>query len=164
MEGNTFKVTRCLHGDEPLLWQLYFDTTRLINSRDYTPAQCQRWAPVSKDMEEWSVRIRSGNPFVVRDECEILGFAELEDNGHIDYFYVHHKWQRKGVGRMLYAALEDEALRLKILLLYTESSITALPFFLSRGFVITRMEENIICDAPARRYLIRKLLPAAKPK
>jgi len=50
---------------------------------------------------DWKESVRQRNPFVVEHEGKIIGFAELEANGHIDGFYCHHQWQRKGVGKLL---------------------------------------------------------------
>ncbi|MHB1949598.1 MAG: GNAT family N-acetyltransferase [Gammaproteobacteria bacterium] len=37
---------------------------------------------------------------------KIVGFAELEDNGHIDCFYCHHEYQGCGVGSALMREIE----------------------------------------------------------
>ncbi len=109
MSNSTYLVNRYVSGEEAILWKIYYDTTHIVNGRDYTPAQCERWAPSNKDINEWADRIRLKNPFVVRHQQSILGFAELDRDGHIDYFYVHHRWTRKGIGRLLYIAIEHEA-------------------------------------------------------
>ena len=154
-------VDRHALGDEHLLWELYYDTTHIVNGRDYTAAQCERWAPTNKNMKEWIDRIRSKNPFVARNQKTIVGFAELDSDGHIDYFYVHHAWTRKGVGRLLYTTIEAKACESQLPRLYTESSITAMPFFVEMGFTITEEQEHLICEAPAKRYLMEKLLRVA---
>ena len=154
-------VDRHALGDEHLLWELYHDTTHIVNGRDYTPAQCERWAPADKNMNEWIARIQSKNPFVARNRKTIVGFAELDSDGHIDFFYVHHAWTRKGVGRLLYTTIETEARDNQLPRLYTESSITAMPFFVGMGFTITEEQEHLICDAPAKRYLMQKSLLGA---
>ena len=43
--------------------------------------------------------------------ARIVGFIELEDDGHIDCFYSHGAHQRQGVGRRLYAHLLEQAER-----------------------------------------------------
>ena len=62
----------------------------------------------------------------------IIGFAELESNGHIVCFYCHYRCQGKGVGKQIYRALETQAKKLNLARLYTESSITAKPFFIKQ--------------------------------
>ena len=57
-------IRRYKPGDEERLWQLYRDTTHIINGKDYSPEQCERWAPAVADMPKWRERICAKNPFV----------------------------------------------------------------------------------------------------
>ncbi len=36
-----------------------------------------------------------------------------------------------------------------------------MPFFVEMGFAITEEQEHLICEAPAKRYLMEKLLRVA---
>lgn len=153
-------IRRYRAGEEERLWQLYHDTTHIANGRDYTREQCERWAPADMDMLKWKERIRARNPFVAEEEGRILGFAELEPDGHIDYFYCDHDHLRKGVGRKLYQAIEEEARRLMIPRLHAAVSVTAKPFFLQMGFVVVKEQHNIVCDAVAPNFLMQKILAA----
>jgi GNAT superfamily N-acetyltransferase len=144
-------------GEEEEIWKLYYDTTRKIIGMDYTKEQVEKWAP--DQMEPgWHERVKQRNPFVAEHNGKIVGFAELEANGHIDRFYCHHLWQRKGVGKLLYQAIEEEASRMKIVLLFAEVSLTAREFFLSRGFEIVKEETHFICGAIAKRFPMQKKL------
>lgn len=150
------QVRRYIPGEEEELWQLYYDTTHIINGKVYTKEQVERWAPKNKDMDEWKERVKKKNPFVVVEFDTIIGFAELEHDGHIDYFYVHHKWQGKGVGSMLYIAIEEEAINPKMPQLYAEVSVPAKEFFLKQGFEVLEENNNIICGAPATNFMMQK--------
>jgi putative acetyltransferase len=150
-------IRRYRIGEEKEIWKVCYDTTRIINGRDYTQEQVQRWAPDSID-SDWNERLRQKNPFIAEHDGQIVGFAELDANGHIDRFYSHHQWQRKGVGKLLYQAIEDEASRMKIDLLFAEVSMTAREFFLSRGFEIVGEENNLICGTIAKRFRMQKRL------
>jgi len=116
----------------------------------------RRYAPA--DMPQWTERIRAKNPFVAEHGGQILGFAELEPDGHIDYFYCHHAHQRQGVGRMLYAAIEAEATRLQIPCLHAAVSTNAKAFFLRMGFEVVKEQRNIVCGVVAPNSIMRKLL------
>lgn len=154
-------IRRYQIGEEEEIWKLYRDTTRIINRRDYTEEQVQRWAP-DQMRPGWGEELRQKNPFVVEHEGRIVGFAELEADGHIGRFYGHHQWQRQGVGKLLYQAIEREALQRGIALLYSEVSITARGFFLSRGFEIVAEENNLICRTVAPRFRLQKRLKFEK--
>lgn len=146
-------------GEEEELWQLYHDTTHIIIGEFYTKEQVERWAPHNKDMEEWKERIKKKSPFVALENGEIVGFAELESDGHIDYFYVHHKWQGKGVGSMLYNNIEEVAISQKMIHLCAEVSVPSKGFFLKQGFKILEKKNNIICGSPAPNFMMKKKLP-----
>lgn len=155
-------IRRYRPGEEEALWCLYHDTTHRILGRDYTSEQCERWAPAVADMSQWTERIRARNPFVAEHDGQILGFAELEPDGHIDFFYCHHAHQRQGVGRRLYEAIEAEATRLQISCLHAAVSTTAKAFFLRMGFAVVKEQRNIVCGVVAPNAIMRKELPAHK--
>lgn len=153
-------IRRYKQGEEERLWQLYHDTTHMINGKDYTPEQCERWAPAVADMPKWRERIRARNPFVAQENGKILGFAELEPDGHIDYFYCDHEHLRRGIGRQLYEAIEQEARLLKIPRLHAAVSINAKAFFLRMGFKVVKEQRNIVCGAVATNFIMEKRLTA----
>ena len=157
-------VRRYRIGEEEELWILRNNTTRLVIGRDYTAAQVRRWAPDQID-PGWHEKIRRKNPFVAEHDGRIVGFAELKTDGHVNDFYCHHEWQRRGVGTLLQAAVEAEARRLGIGTLFLESSVTAHRFFLRQGFEIEEAKENLICGALAKQFIMRKRLdPGAEPR
>lgn len=101
---------------------------------------------------------------MAEEDGRLLGFAELECDGHIDYFYCHHAHLRKGVGRRLYDALEAEASRLGISCLYAAVSVTAKPFFLRMGFQVVKEQQNIVCGTIAPNSVMKKELTANKAR
>jgi putative acetyltransferase len=122
-------------GDAPSIAQLFHETVRTINCHDYSQAQVQAWAPDDLNFRNWAVVCSSRSTFVAETEAQmIVGFAELEQNGHIDCFYCHKQFQRCGVGQHLYQAIEAKALEIGVSRLFSEVSITAQPFFLRMGF------------------------------
>jgi GNAT superfamily N-acetyltransferase len=154
------EVRRYSPGEEEELWHLYYHTTHRIVSQFYTKEQVERWAPRDKDMDAWKARIEEKNPFIAVDNRVIIGFAELDPDGHVDNFYTHHQWQGKGVGSALYARVETEAIRQKLPFLYAEVSLPAKEFFLKQGFEILKEQHNIVCGSPAPNFIMKKMLPA----
>ncbi|MDX1561623.1 MAG: GNAT family N-acetyltransferase [Gammaproteobacteria bacterium] len=123
-------------GEEPILWDLFYTTIRTINTRDYTEAQVRAWAPDGFDPALWAKKMDSIAPFVAEAGSEIVGYSDLQPDGLIDHFFVHHRWQRRGVGRALMTEIERRAAERGIGRLYTHASITARPFFEAFGFVV----------------------------
>jgi putative acetyltransferase len=130
--------------DAEQIAQLFHDTIRQINSRDYTAEQVQAWAPDDIHFIDWAERGSSRIIYVADDQGTIAGFAELEPQGHIDCFYCHKDYQRRGVGRQLYQAIETKAKQLGLKDLNVEASITARPFFQQMGFSVVN-EQQVIC-------------------
>lgn len=122
--------------DASALLDLFRDTIRRVNSRDYSPSQIAAWASDEIDPVAWTDRF-SGRFVIVAEETDtLLGFAELEPEGHIDRLYVSADHQGQGIGQQLLAAVMREASRVGMERLYVEASITARPFFEAHGFVV----------------------------
>lgn len=74
--------------DAIALAAIYFNTIHNINSKDYSSEQINAWAPVSSlETEGWMRKWKKLQPIVATANGKIAGFAELEENGHIDCFY-----------------------------------------------------------------------------
>ena len=129
------------------LQYIYYNTIHSINSADYTPEELEAWAPSGEYTEERRQkdieRFTRINPFIVTEGGTPLGFAELEEKGYINCFFVHPEHQGRGIGSMLLQACEDEAKRLGYTRMYAEVSITAKPFFLRQGFRVIKPQ---LCD------------------
>ncbi len=136
--------------------KLYYDTVHAINSRDYSDEQIHAWAPSYSDTQFWEDRFKDCDVFVV-EEGIIIGFFEFYKCGHIDCFYVHHLWQRKGVGTLMLNQIENIASELKLHRLFVGVSITAKPFFLNKGFKVTVEQEVIYKSIKFKIFQMEKL-------
>lgn len=145
-------------GEETELWRLYFNTIRTVASRDYTFEQVRAWAPDEVDPERWRRKIEAINPFVCVHEQIIVGYADLQPTGYIDHFYVHHRWQGQGVGKRLFETVESEATLQEIVQLSADVSITARPFFESRGFRVVAPQEVTLGTVILRNFKMTKTI------
>ncbi|OYD91969.1 GNAT family N-acetyltransferase [Nostoc sp. 'Peltigera membranacea cyanobiont' 210A] len=126
--------------DTKEIMKLFYDTIHEVNIHDYTEEQVAAWAPANMDIEVWIKSLGSKFTYVA-EEDKIIGFGELEANGHIDRFYCHKDFQRKGVGKKILEQIELKANSLRMEKLFTEASITAKPFFESQGFIVIKKQE-----------------------
>ncbi|MBI4781648.1 MAG: GNAT family N-acetyltransferase [Oscillatoriophycideae cyanobacterium NC_groundwater_1537_Pr4_S-0.65um_50_18] len=138
--------------------QLFHDTVHAINSLDYSSSQVKAWAPNNIHFRNWAKVCSSRFTYVADDDGVIAGFAELEPNGHIDCFYCHKNYQRCGVGKKLYEAIEAKAAELTLNRLFVEASITAKPFFERIGFAVVREQEVARRDESFINYVMEKFL------
>ena len=157
-------IRRYQAGEEEAIWDIVFTATRESNARDYHVDLIERWAPLDKDMEEWSERIAKNNPFVAVVDDIPVGMAELEDSGFINYFYVHPRFQGLGLGKSLLTTIEKEARRAGVSRLFADVSVTAEPFFSSQGFTVTEARSKIILGHPAPNFAMAKTLGRDQPE
>jgi UPF0176 protein len=149
--------------DADRLAQLFHDTVHEVNIRDYSVNQVRAWAPEDIHFRNWSEVCADRFTYVAAEAGEIIGFGELEANGHIDCFYCHKDYQRRGVGTRIYRAIEAKALELGIERLYTEASITARAFFKSRGFAIAKEQQVVRGGEIFVNYAMEKNLEKTEP-
>jgi putative acetyltransferase len=125
-------------GDAGEICRLFYETVRAVNLGDYSPEQVRAWAPAPPDPDAWHGRMSGRHTLVVEDDDGVAGFAELEEDGHLDMFYCRKDAVGRGVGSLLYAAVEERARGLCVGRIFTEASITARPFFGRKGFALLR--------------------------
>src|SRR4051794_35205999 len=75
-------------GDAPEIVRLFFETVRSVNRADYSEEELHAWAPSVPDPDEWHSRMVGRWTLVAEESGEVLGFAELESDGHLDMLYV----------------------------------------------------------------------------
>ena len=124
--------------DAPQIVRLFYETVCSVNRADYSEEQVRAWAPGVPDPEEWHARMADRRTLVAEEGGEVVGFAELEEDGHLDMLYVRGDAVGRGVGQRLYQAVEREGRRRRLGQIFTEASITARPFFERQGFRVVR--------------------------
>ncbi len=116
--------------------KLFQSTVHLINRKDYSQEQLAVWAPDSIDLEDWDKTLSAHHTFVVTQDSIVIGFGDIDDSGFMDRLYVHHNYQRQGVATLICSRLEatvESHLTIRV-----HSSITAKPFFDSRGYKVVK--------------------------
>lgn len=115
---------------------LFRYAVRTIASQDYTYEQVMAWAPDEINSQKWVMKLTNKLTWVALIGDKIVGFTDLESDGHIDMLYVHADYQNQGVASRLLETVESKARNALLSQLYTEASITARRFFERRGFQI----------------------------
>lgn len=113
---------------------LFHGSVHSLHVESFSAEELEAWAPTPPDYSHWRKRLAEKKPYVAERDGMIVGFIELEDDGHIDCFYTHKDFQRRGVGSALYSHLLQEADARDIQNLYLEASAIARPFFEREGF------------------------------
>ncbi len=124
--------------DLPAIAVLFRETIHTVNRRDYTPAQVEAWAPQQTDLARWQQKLASEEVVLAESAGEVIGFCAWTLDGYVDFLYVHHVHQRKGIAQKLYDACERRLRELGCTRLHTQASVTAQPFFLRQGYTVVR--------------------------
>jgi putative acetyltransferase len=148
------------NGDIPDISRLYYDTIHRVNSGDYSREQVDAWAPAVPTASFWKERFKKYRVYVAEEEGHVVGFTELDPTGHIDCFFVHHEWQRRGVGAQLMDRVMKSAARTGTPRLFAEVSITAVPFFRRQGFVVVRENEAVRSNVKLKQFAMERWLTA----
>ena len=145
-------------GEESNLRDIFFNTVRHVNIKDYSELQVKAWAPDNYDQSEWCKRINAIDPFVAVLDSEIVGYADVQDDGYIDHFFCHHNHQGKGIGKALMQKLIETTLQKGNARVYSHASITAKPFFEHFGFKMLNPQQVDIRGQVLTNYVMEKLL------
>ena len=97
------------------------------------------------------------SPFVAEIDGEIVGYTDLQEDGLIDHFFCHHKYQGKGVGRHLMEHVLRVGELQGINRFYSEVSITARPFYEKFGFKVAKEQTIEIREQKLRNFVMEKL-------
>ena len=146
--------------DAPEIVRLFYETVRSVNRSDYSKEQVEAWAPEVPAATAWHERMAARKTLVAVDNDEVVGFAELKEDGYLDMFYLRKDIVGRGVGKCLYRAVEHEARSLGIGWISTEASITARPFFERQGFRVVREQVVRRWGVGLTNFVMRKMLEA----
>jgi len=144
--------------DGAALTAIFQRAVREIARKDYSQVQLMAWAPDAPDAAVFSAR-RSARPtFVAEYDGKLAGFTDLDDDGHIDMFYVNPDFQRRGVASAMLRFLAERAQGLKHKRLHSEVSITARPVFERAGFKVLAYQTVQTNGQALGNYQMEKLL------
>ena len=158
--AETTRIRDYRAGDAPEIVRLFYETVRSVNRADYSNEQVEAWAPGVPEPEEWNARMSGRRTLVAEEGGEVVGFAELEGDGHLDMLYLRKDAVGRGVGRRLYREVEREARASGLGRIFTEASITARPFFGRHGFRVVREQTVTVRGVPMTNFAMAKMLPA----
>jgi len=149
------------HDDAVAIVRLFYDTVRTVNRRDYSAEQVAAWAPEIPDPAIWHRRMIERCALVAEEDGELLAFAELERDGHLDMFYSRADAVGRGIGGRLYEALDAKATELGVARIFVEASITLQPFLPRRGFRVVERQTVVRRGVALTNFKMEKSLKFA---
>ena len=148
MKLRRYQSSDCMH-----LADLFYQTVHTINAKDYTKEQLDVWATGVVDLERWDTTLLEHHSVVAEEDDKIVGFGDIDKTGYLDRLYVHKDYQGRGIASAICRELECTVLVDKITV---HASITAKPFFLSRGYEIIREQQVVRQGIFLTNYIMEK--------
>jgi putative acetyltransferase len=158
----TTMIRKYKPGDEKYLARIYHDAIYQLAANDYTHEQLDAWANPPLDIEDpkHKQRCEAKQPVVNERDGRVVGFMELDPDGHIDCVYVDPAHAGTGVMSEIMEEIKKEARRKDIPKLFAEVSKTARPFFEHHGFVWVRDITVNIRGVSLENYIMEYLTKA----
>jgi putative acetyltransferase len=105
----------------------------------YSPEQIDAWAG-GRSNESVRLMIEQTVAFVAVSEARVVGFTNLAES-EVDQLYVDPEVGGRGIARLLYEAVEEEARARRLPFLTATASLRAEPAFVAFGFrPVSRIE------------------------
>lgn len=146
--------------DLPAMQQLFADTIQVICKNDYNDLQRNAWSAGADNEERWMNVIKGQYVLIAEAENQLVGFSTLDQGTYIDLLFVHKDHQHQGIASLLYAKMEEEALRHGQKQLTADVSKTARPFFEKSGFRILKEQTVNVRGIDLINYkMIKNLMP-----
>lgn len=150
-------------GDHFCIGRIYHEAIHRLACRDYSEEQLKAWAGTKGDAEDWSnqwkARCERKQPFVKVLDGHVVGFIELDPDGHIDCTFVDPDYVGKGIMDEIMGEVKKEAMRLGLRRLHAEVSITARPFFTRQGFTWVSDHVALIKGIPLVNFIMEYAIP-----
>ena len=144
--------------DIKALSALFYRTVHEVNCADYGKEQLRAWAPSPSVLEGRGKELSRMQTLVAETGGKIAGFGCIDQSGYLDLLYVSKDFLRRGVASAICDRLEAGKGRV-----FTYASITAKPFFESRGYLTVKENTVIRRGVALKNFLMQKTCVAEAP-
>ncbi|CAJ0790734.1 putative N-acetyltransferase YafP [Ralstonia psammae] len=144
-------------GDEPLLHAIFHSAVHGLAAGQYSPEQCEAWAPTRYDVAQWDQRIRRIQPFVAELDGRPVAYADLQATGYIDHFFVSGTHARRGIGQQLMGHILGVAAQGDVPRVQAHVSLSAEPFFARNGFEVVARQTVTVRGVPLNNALMVRM-------
>ncbi|WP_436063636.1 MULTISPECIES: N-acetyltransferase family protein [unclassified Phenylobacterium] len=158
-----FSLRPYLQTDAAELSELYYESVQRLGGRRYSPEQVVAWAPAPVDAATVQARAGDGRTTLVAvdDRGRLLGYGDLEADGHIDHLYCRPEAAGTGVALTLLEALERLARDQGVERLYVEASELAKGLFERKGFTVSHRRDFEVRGVAIHNYAMERPLSTA---
>jgi len=158
------QIRRYADGEETALRAIFHASVRGLACQQYTSAQIDAWSPANETDEtrqQWARRMHANQPWVVEVDGRLAAFADVQESGYIDHFFVAAEFAGQGIGAALMRHLHDVARAHGTVKLFAHVSLTAEPFFLRAGFSVETRQRPTIRGVELDNAVMSKMVDAS---
>ncbi len=130
------KIRHYKNSDCDTVSKLFYETIHFIHATDYTAEQLSVWANHADSLKARRKDLLKQHTLIAEISGVIVGFGSIDKSGCLDLLFVHKDYQKQGIATALCNELEKG-----FPVIYTFASVTAKPFFESRGYVVVKKQE-----------------------
>ena len=138
-------MRRAVENDAQRVADIFSSSIRELAIGHYNEVQIASWSG-GFGADRILDQIRGGGVYVAELEGEVAGFVEINlTTGEVEMVFVDPRFARQRIGSAMLRHVEQLAADAGVSALHLRSSLNAIPFYESQGYVIT--ERKIHCNA-----------------
>lgn len=153
----TMKLRMYQQEDLEEVVQLFYETIRTVNRKDYSEEQVEVWASRCGYLRENSTFFERLYTIVATEGKRIIGYGNIDETGYLDHLYVHKDFQSQGVATAICDELERHAKERQIVKIRVHVSVTAKPFFEKRGYTVEQEQKVELDGVKLTNYKMEKM-------
>ncbi len=134
--------------------QLFYETVRTINRRDYSQEQVEVWSNRCVHLRENGAFFERLYTIVAVEGKQIIGYGNIHKTGYLDHLFVHKDFQNQGVATAICDELEAHVKETGIEKIRVHASITAKPFFERRGYEVKKEQQVELAGVKLTNYVM----------
>lgn len=136
--------------------QLFYETIRNVNRKDYSKEQVEVWSNRCDHLKENGAFFKRLYTIVATEGKQIIGYGNIDKTGYLDHLYVHKDFQSQGVATAICDELERYAKEMQAAKICVHASVTAKPFFVKRGYTVEQEQQVELDGVKLTNYKMEK--------
>lgn len=154
----SMKIRLYKKGDIKQVAHLFDNSVSILNAEGFSETEMDLSLLNNIHFGGWEETCLKNFTVVAENNNGIIGIGQLDYNGHISCFYCHPDNRGQGIGKKLYAALEDYAIAKKISTLHTEADAFDRPFYFKMGFSTVQKQKVLLNGEIESLFILKKQL------
>ncbi len=140
----SLEINRATEVDLPLMQRLFYQTVTTYGSIIFSKSEIKIYSRLAANKVYWIKKFKKDFIYNAKLNGEIVGSFSMDQNGKIEYVFVHMNYQKQGIASKLYKSLETVAKDANIHTLTTQINLLTRHFFEKRGFEIIKNTSQVV--------------------